>query len=44
MAVQVTVTSSKRATETIEWASKPSDVWFFHKNPFDEWVYKVGSV
>jgi hypothetical protein len=43
MPVKVTVTSSKRATETIEWAAKPSDVWFFHKNAFGEWVYKVGS-
>jgi hypothetical protein len=37
------VTSTKRATETIVWGGKPADAWFFHKNSFGEWTYKMGS-
>ena len=43
IAVSVTVTSSKRATETIVWGGKPADAWFFHKNSFGEWAYRIGT-
>ena len=43
VAATVTVTSSKRATEVKVWGGGPSDVWLFHKNDFDEWVYKIGK-
>ena len=40
----VTVNSTKRSEpRTIVWGGKPTDAWFFHKNAFGEWVWKLGS-
>lgn len=43
LVVSVTVTSTKRATETIKWGDKPDSAWFFHKNSFGEWAYRLGT-